>query len=249
MVSRGYHIAKIWNTQINDFLSQNGGWSEWSYRKEGGSFGEWIGQILGTDTALNITADVSEPCNGEINPCPNGLYYTEPYDFKYALLEYDENSEFRKITARAFFNMPQGQEFDCRNENFVNVAVPKIAINTPAEGLIANNPKVPVGTSESDYNFFRTLLVKFTIENEGNLSYYKAKSIKVYLDNKLRSTLSINSRQTALKLVKDGRHTLRMDILDEQDRLIPGTRKIHLFAYEFVPPPQITVSDSVEEAL
>jgi hypothetical protein len=42
-----------------------------------------------------------------------------------------------------------------------------------------------------------------------------------------------------------------MDILDEQDRLIPGTRKIHLFAYEFVPPPtpEITVSDSVEEAL
>jgi hypothetical protein len=209
----------------------------------------WEKYLRDTDNPLNITADVSEPCNGEINRCPNGLYYTEQDDFKYALLEYDENSEFRKITARAFFNMPQGQEFDCRNENFVNVATPKITINTPAEGLIANNPRVPVGTSESDYNFFRTLVVRFTIENEGNLSYYKAKSIKVYLDNKLRSTLSINSRQTALKLVKDGRHTLRMDILDEQDRLIPGTRKIHLFAYEFVPPPQITVSDSVEEAL
>jgi hypothetical protein len=251
MVSRGYHIAKIWNTQITDFLSQNGGWGEWSYRKENrvDDIVAWEKQIRDTDNPLNITADVSEPCNGEINRCPNGLYYTEPYDFKYALLEYDENSEFRKITARAFFNMPQGQEFDCRNENFVNVAVPKIAINTPAEGLIANNPKVPIGTSESDYNFFRTLPVKFTIENEGNLSYYKAKSIKVYLDNKLRSTLSINTRQTVLKLIKDGRHTLRMDILDEQGRLIPGTRKIHLFAYEFVPPPQITVSDSVEEAL
>lgn len=251
MVSSGYHIAKIWNTQIADFLSQDGGWSEWVYRKNGsiGNIGQWIGDILTTVTPLDTTLEVTEPCHGEINRCPNGIYYTEPYDFKYALLQYDENSEFRKITARAFFNMPQGQEFDCRNENFVNVAVPKISISMPAEGLIANNPKVPIGTAESDYDFFRTLPVVITIENEGNLSYYKAKSIKVYLDNKLRSTLSINSRQTVLKLVKNGRHTLRMDILDDQDRLIPGTRKIHLFAYEFIPPPRITVSGSTEETL
>ena len=250
MVSRGYHIAKIWNTQINDFLSQDGGWQEWSYRKEGRSedINTWEKYLQDTVDPLNTTADSSEPCNGNVTRCPNGLYYTEENDFKYALLEYDENSAFRKITARAFFNMPQGQEFDCKTENFADVAVPKIAITTPAEGLIANNPSVPVGTQESDYNFFKTLAVNFTIANEGNLSYYKAKEIKVYLDNKLRSTLSINSRRTVLKAVKNGRHTLRMDILDEQGRLIPGTRKIHLFAYEFIPPKKPTVT-SAEEAL
>jgi hypothetical protein len=239
MVSRGNHIAKIWNTQIDDFVSAGGGWQEWSYRKENrlSDMLAWAEDLQSTITPLNITGDVTEPCsNGTIVSCPNGPYYTESNDFKYALLEYDENSEFRKITARAFFNMPQGQEFDCRDERFTNVAVPSISIVTPAEGLIANNPHVPEGTDPSDYDFFRVLPVTFTIENEGNLSYYKAKEIKVYLDNRLAITLSTNHRETVLLGVQDGRHTIKMDILDNQGRLIPGTRKIHLFGYEFLPP-------------
>jgi hypothetical protein len=242
MVSRGYHIAKIWNTQIEDFLSLERGWREWSYYKEGQTenISAWERDLRNTDYPLNITADATEPCNGNITPCPNGLYYTEENDFKYALLEYDENSEFRKITARAFFNMPQGQEFNCKNENFADVVVPKIAITIPSEGSIANNPPVPVGTQESDYYFFRTLTVNFTIANQENLSYYKAKEIKVYLNNRFRSTLSVNSRRISLSNMKNGRQTLRMEILDEHGRLIPGTRKIHLFGYEFIPPPKPT---------
>lgn len=252
MVERGYHIAKIWNTQIEDFITANSGWQEWSYRREdrgATAINEWEESLRNTINPLNITAtppDGDNPCAGTISPCPNGLFYTEPYDFKYALLEYDENSEFRKITARAFFNMPQGQEFDCRNESFVDVLVPTISVSAPAEGIIANNPTVPVGTNPTDFNFFKTLTVQFTINNEENLSYYKAKQIKVYLNNKLRATLNPNTRRFSLKAMRDGRQTLKFDILDESGKLIPGSRKIHLFAYEFIPPPILTVSTTEE---
>lgn len=36
--------------------------------------------------------------------------------FKYAVLQYDSGTEFRKITLSSFFSMPIGDEFDCRNE-------------------------------------------------------------------------------------------------------------------------------------
>ncbi len=40
-------------------------------------------------------------------------------DYKYALLKYSTSTEFRKITARSFFTMPVGDEFDCRLYNGV----------------------------------------------------------------------------------------------------------------------------------
>lgn len=243
MVERGYHIAKIWNTQIDDFISNDGGWREWSYRKDANREADvvvWETELRETVTPLNTTGS-TDVCDGVIAPCPNGLYYTESDDFKYAMLEYDENSEFRKITARAFFNMPQGQEFRCRDEKFSNVRVPTISIISPAVGTIANNPPVPVGTGVQDYNFFRTLTINFDIVGGENLPYYKANQIKVWLDNKPMASLSINARRVALKAVKNGRHTLRMEILDNQGKLIPGTRLVHLFAYEFIPPPVVAI--------
>lgn len=302
MVEKGYHIAKIWETQLKDFLSVDGGWKEWSYRRENypgfGSgntiedplgnyqfewqrlFEEWrkpwnpvtghtggtgstgatggtgatgatggTGATGATGETGGATGATSEPPTIETGCCPYGQIYRDPYSFKYALLQYDENSEFRKITARAFFNMPQGQEFDCRTENFVNVIVPRIVINAPALGLIANNTNTPIGIQPQDYNFYRTLSVVFSIENEQNLPYYKAKEIKVYMDNRLVSTIPANARRTTISKMKDGRHFLRMEILDESGRLIPGTRVVHPFAYKFVPPPSRTTIEPFNDTL
>lgn len=243
MVERGYHIARIWNSQISDFLETNGGWQEWSYRRQpsrANDIGLWEKSLRETINPLNITAAPpagDNPCGGDISPCPNGQFYTEPYDFKYALLEYDESSEFRKITARAFFNMPQGQEFNCRDENYQNVRVPQIDIKQPQVGSVATNPPVPEGTRQEDFDFFRTLAIAFTVKNEENLSYYKAKEIRLFLNNKLQVTLPVDAREATLRNLRDGRHTLKIEIIDRADRLIPGSRKIHLFGYQFVPPP------------
>lgn len=218
MVSRGYHIAKIWNTQLEDFANVGGGWQEWSYRKEENREADisiWIADLQSTIT-------------------PTPPLYREPYDFKYALLEYDEKSEFRKITTRAFFNMPQGQEFDCRSESIVNPARPTFNVSSPISGSIANNPTVPVGTIAEDLPFFRTLTVSFDVSNEANLSIFNAKTIKIFLDNQLKVTTGINTRRVSLSKVSDGRHTLKLEMYDDQDRLIPGTQSIVLFAYTFI---------------
>jgi len=216
-VSSGYHIAKIWNTQLEDFANANGGWQEWSYRKENREedIAIWIADLQSTIT-------------------PTAPLYTEPDDFRYALLEYDETSEFRKITARAFFDMPQGQEFDCRSESIVNPALPTFSVISPISGSIANNPTVPVGTITEDLPFFRTLTVSFDVSNEANLSIFNAKTIKIFLDNRLKITTGINTRRVSLSRVTDGRHTLKLEMYDDQDRLIPGTQAIVLFAYTFI---------------
>jgi hypothetical protein len=163
---------------------------------------------------------------------------SNPYDFKYALLEYDENSEFRKITARAFFNMPQGQEFDCRDESFGNVPTPKIVINSPIFGAVVNNPKVPVGVLASDYNYFRTFTVLFDIENSESLPIYRAVEIRAYLNNRPIGTFGLNGRKLSLKNLRDGRHTLKIEIYDKTGKLIPGSQAISIFGYQFVPPKQ-----------
>lgn len=38
--------------------------------------------------------------------------------FQYAVLQYDESTEFRKISIRSFLTMPLGDEFDCRSDSY-----------------------------------------------------------------------------------------------------------------------------------
>jgi hypothetical protein len=75
--------------------------------------------------------------------------------------------------------------------------------------------------------------VQFGITHEENLAYYKAKEIRIYLDNVLKATVGINTRKVSINGIKDGRHTLKMEMYDDQQRLIGGTQKIVPFAYEF----------------
>ena len=206
--------------------------------------GGGIGRVIYRDPPIAGTRGVppvydpneNNPCFGVRGNCAFGTMNQEQYDFKYALLEYNENSEFRKITARAFFNMPQGQQFDCRQETISNVITPTFNILYPQSGNIASNPKIPVLTSVVDYNFFRNLIVNFTILNEENLQYYDAKKIIVYLDGIKRIESQMNTRKIVLSNMTNGRHTLKMEMHNSEDRLIAGTQSIVVFAYEFLPP-------------
>jgi hypothetical protein len=209
--------------------------------------GGGVGEPIYRDPPLTTTGgfpiydpNENNPCLGVRTPhgCELGRMQSNPYDFKYALLEYDENSEFRKITARAFFNMPEGQEFDCKDESFGNVPVPMVRITNPIFGAVVNNPKVPDGLSPSEYDYYRTYTVTFDIENSESLPYYRAVEIRVYHNNRLVGTLPINGRRVSLKAVRDGRHTIRVEIYDKTGKLIPGSQAISIFGYEFVPPRQ-----------
>lgn len=231
------HIAKIWTTQIGDFLN----WSEWDLLGDEERVTTWVKQI--TDK-LEPDGTENSCCKGF---CCRGELYREPYDFNYALLNYNEDSEFRKITARAFFNMPIGQAFDCRTESFDSPASPQFKMIQPLSGGTVRNTSTPEGTSPADYDFFRNLTVSFDIENGDNLSLTQigAASIRLVLDGKKTVDVGLNTRRVSFSKVRDGRHSLRLEILDSRGRLVAGTREIVIFAYEFVPPTQI-ISPSVE---
>jgi hypothetical protein len=229
-VSRENHIAKIWNTQLSDF--QN--WGEWSFKRDSDGqvrMDEWVATLAGT-TASDGTENA---CCGS---CCRGELYREPYDFKYALLRYDENSEFRKLTARSFFTMKTGQEFDCREESFVSPALPQFSMISPISGATVNNPTVPSGTAPVDYGFFRNLTVRFDVSDEANLSLPQigAAQIRASLDNRTTVTASLNARAISFSNLTDGLHTLRLEFIDSMGRLVSGTQTVVIFGYQFVPP-------------
>lgn len=227
------HIAKVWTTQIGDFIN----WSEWDLSGDEERVTTWVKQI--TDK-LDPDGTENSCCKGF---CCRGELYREPYDFNYALLNYNEDSEFRKITARAFFNMSIGQSFDCRTESFVSPAVPQFKMIQPLSGGTVKNTSTPEGTSPADYDFFRNLTVSFNIENGDNLSLAQigAATIRLVLDGRKTVDVGLNTRRVSFSKVRDGRHSLRLEILDSKGRLIAGTREIVIFAYEFVPPTLITI--------
>ena len=228
-VARQDHIAKIWNTQLTDF--QN--WGEWTFARDPNGqarMDEWVATLAET----NAPDGTENACCGA---CCRGELYTEPYDFKYALLRYDENSEFRKLTARAFFTMPTGRQFDCRDESFVSPALPQFSMVSPTSGSTVNNPALPEGTLPSDYDFYRTLLVRFSVTNEGNLSLPQigASQIRAVLDNNTTILASLNARAISFSNMTDGLHILRLEFLDSMGRLVGGTQTTVIFGYEFDP--------------
>jgi len=229
-VSRESHIAKIWNTQLTDFQT----WGEWTFARDPDGqarMDEWIAMLAGTTAADGTEA----ACCGS---CCRGELYREPYDFKYALLDYDENSQFRKLTARSFFTMKTGQEFDCREESFASPVLPQFSMIAPTSGSTLNNPTVPEGTLPSDYGFFRNAIVRFNVTNEGNLSLPQvgASQIRATLDNRTVITTSLNARSVSFPNVSNGLHTLRLEFIDSMGRLVSGTQTVVIFGYEFVPP-------------
>jgi hypothetical protein len=175
-------------------------------------------------------------CFGVESPCEFGTMQIGAYDYKYALLEYNENSEFRKITARAFFNMPQGQVFSCREENIANLPIPKYIMVTPTHGSVVTNTEVPNFTFGDDYFYYRNMKVQFNILHEDSLQALRAAVTKVYLNNKLQTELRINRREVILNGVPNGRHTLKLEMWDHNGKFISGTQEIVIFAYQFTEP-------------
>ena len=170
--------------------------------------------------------DDNNPCNNDISTCIQGVYNYAQDDYLGTLIQYDENSEFRKITVRSFLNMPQGQSFDCRAETLSGIALPQFVVASPKEGetvVEKNNPNRPLN-------------VEFRVLNAQNMAYYKAGQINVYLDNRLRSTISANMRSAVIVRVLDGRRTMKLEMVDADGNLIPGTQKIVVFGYRYDPP-------------
>ena len=167
----------------------------------------------------------NNPCNNDIATCLFGRNTFDPNAHLGTLLKYDESSEFRKITMRAFFNMPAGEAFDCREETVRSVALPQFTSVEPANGQ---------SFKTEDPN--RPLTVRYRIQNQENLGYYKVAQVNIYIDNRLRSTVSINTQEVRLTGIADGRRTMKMEMVDFEGNNVPGTQTVSIFGYQYTPP-------------
>jgi len=225
------HVARFWAGQEGDASA----WHEWSAA---------VSEDRRTEIASALAA-LGSAESGGVTGCCRGSYYTDPYDHAYTLLKYDENSEFRKITTRAFLTMKTGRgDFDCRREEIASPLTPSFQVIYPLSGSIAKNPVVPAEASPADYDFFKNIVVNFNILNGDNLtlSEFNAVKIRATLDNRKVVETNINSRKLSFSNIENGRHTLKLEMIDGDDRLVSGTREIVVFGYEFSPTSSAVVS-------
>ena len=91
-----------------------------------------------------------------------------------AMLSYDLSSEFRKITAEAFFDRELGRQFDCKNEIIVVPAAPKVKLqvcdsfNSSVDEVVYTNGNI---------------IFNYSIENETNMEYWIADRLEVEISD------------------------------------------------------------------
>jgi hypothetical protein len=164
------------------------------------------------------------------------------YDsYKYALVSYDTTSDFRKIRTGSFFNMPRGEEFDCRSENLDRPVLPTVQVDNPLEGQVVRVFADPAARRE-DWQFYRLLDVDYRMVDIENAEFYKADSVKFTLDGKRQMFARLSGNSTVqYNQISDGRHILAVELVDKYRRTIPGTRFQRNFFFQFVEPENLPI--------
>jgi hypothetical protein len=162
---------------------------------------------------------------------------TNPVDSKLAFLRYSGNTQFFKITARSFFNVPIGDEFDCRTESATAYATPVINITSPL------NSSSVVGTISGG----KKLTVNWTIANYENLIRFGVdglSKIRVRLSGVLAANnpdggvvqlVNLNSTTTQFSNVGNGNFNISVDIVNGSGKVIQGIGDRIVCAYSAPP--------------
>jgi hypothetical protein len=236
------HIAKIWSDQLRgrcDFLS----WREWTLNKEGTEEDrkEW---------ELAMPTGVTGCCvgvDGQTILSYGGFTGTNRWrpdnSFKYAELVYGEDeTEFRKLTARSFFEMGVGDKnFNCRTtqvQRGVFDVAPALNITSPKNGssfsLTPDPEKDPAPSKEEilriggeKFQYRATLPIEYEIVNPQAMIDYPIAGVVGILDNgqkvydyRLSGSLYFND-------VESGKHTVTLKFFDNRKRMmdyLPSSR-------------------------
>ena len=177
------------------------------------TWGEWC-SVTGGDPIGGWTAD----------------FYDDPtLEKKYAFLKYDDTSSFRKITNRAFFNMPIGEEFDCRTESTEAYARPIIKISNPLNGSVITK----------DISFAKPLHAVFVIENYENCVRFGGDHINFRLDNSPPIILELDRRAYTLNTLTAGVHRIVVELVTTAGVTITGISDSVVFSYSPIPTVEI----------
>jgi hypothetical protein len=227
------HIAKVWSDQLRgrcDFLS----WPEWTLQS-------------GTDEdrkdwELAMPTGTTGCCvgvDGQTISSYGGFTGTNRWrpdnTFKYAELLYpdDQTSEFRKLTARSFFEMGVGDKnFNCRT-NQVQRGVfdvsPSLNITSPRNGSTFSftpNPENDPELSKEEilkiggdkFQYRAVLPVEYEIVNPQAIIDYPIAGVMAILDNGQKIYDYRLSGSVFFSGVEDGKHTITVKFFDDKKR-------------------------------
>jgi len=106
--------------------------------------------------------------------------FTQDVDSKYAVLKYTNASEFRKITARSFFNLQVGKEFNCKYDTADSIPKPYLQI-VSLNGKTPNSSGIPYDLTFANGNSpvvgGSNLTIITSIVNPDSIPYYGAASL------------------------------------------------------------------------
>ena len=189
---------------------------------------------------LSDFATWDEHCSvtgGAVGGWTSDFYDDLSLEKKYAFLNYTDSSSFRKITARSFFEMPIGEEFDCRTESREYYARPIISITNPLNG---QSYKV---------NDFQdpSVAVRFSVFNFGaeNISRVGGARFKVNMDSsdsRFVRFLDLGGRSVLYSNVPQGIHTIKVELVDSSDQPV-GISDSVVFAFDIIESPSVTADD------
>jgi len=182
--------ARIWFDQKSDFLSGE---------ENGLAWHEWTltGQQNQLDWSTGFTSG-----------------------FKYATLKYDRESEFRRITARSFFEMPIGLGFDCRSERIEVPATPVVAISVGSRDLSPEAGATAISNG--------SVLLKLSVNNQTSLNWYSASTIRITVTKTTNRTITtyntdVNSSSILIENLSDGQYTISAQLYDFYNNPIAGS--------------------------
>ncbi len=190
---------------------------------------------------LSDFATWGEHCSvtgGAIGGWTSDFYEDLSLEKKYAFLNYNDTSSFRKITARSFFEMPIGEEFDCRTESREYYARPIISITNPLNGQ-----SIKIGATQ-----LPSLTVRFSVFNFGteNLNRVGATRFRVTLDSGNERLLNLGERSALYATVSAGIHTIKVELVDSSDQPV-GISDSVVFSYSVTEGVGVTANDTSAE--
>jgi Ca2+-binding EF-hand superfamily protein len=175
-------------------LSDFVGWNEWCSVTGGGHSAGWVDDFS-NDPSL---------------------------EKKYAFLNYDHDSAFRKITARSFFEMPIGTEFDCRVESNDSYALPRLIITNPKNGK----------TMDTTVSRTSPLNLSWQVRNFENSARLGGVKFRITLNGRdVAYTQDLNARSYGIISIPFGVHRLRVEMINSANRMIENIYDEILFSY------------------
>jgi|694.fasta_scaffold00120_79 hypothetical protein len=152
---------------------------------------------------------------------------------RHAILQYNTSSEFRKISADAFFDMKAGRQFDCKDEYVIEPEYPKVLLDYSDE-FSNSSFEDPIYSNGN-------IIFHFNTENAENLEYWTTDMLEIVVNDGRGEYLYRPDNLTTKTIsgfVSDGfdakQYTVTVRLLDFYGKAIPGSENSVSFWFKYL---------------